>query len=113
MGVQDLLRNHPAVGGLVGGAAIGVTGAGIVNVIGGAIKKRRAKKKTTTKRASTTKRKTCKTTRKSTKSKRSTSSKKIKHTKNGQPYIILPSGKARFISKKSEKLRKKRKGGYR
>lgn len=113
MGVQDLLRNHPAVGGLVGGAAIGVTGAGIVNIIGKAVKKRKAKKKSTTTRRKTTKRKTKKTTRKSTKPKRYSSNKKIRHTKNGQPYIILPSGKARFISKKSEKLRKKRKGGYR
>jgi hypothetical protein len=33
-----------------------------------------------------------------TKSRRST--KRIKYTKNGQPYIILKSGKARFIKKR-------------
>jgi hypothetical protein len=32
-------------------------------------------------------------------------------TKTGQPYVILASGKARFISKKSARLSRKRKGG--
>jgi hypothetical protein len=44
-------------------------------------------------------------------SKTSKSSKKIKYTKRGQPYIMI-NGRARFISKKSAKTRKKRKGGY-
>lgn len=39
------------------------------------------------------------------------SRRKIRHTKNGQPYIILASGKARFISKRGAKLSHKRKGG--
>jgi len=39
------------------------------------------------------------------------SRKKIRYTKNGQPYIIMASGKARFISKRGAKLSKKRKGG--
>lgn len=39
------------------------------------------------------------------------STKRIRHTKTGQPYIILKSGKARFISKKSAKASRKRKGG--
>lgn len=37
--------------------------------------------------------------RKKMKSKRSKSRKGVKYTKNGQPYIILSSGKARFIKK--------------
>jgi hypothetical protein len=40
------------------------------------------------------------------------SHKQIHYTKNGQPYIILPSGKARFIKKSSSRRMKKRKGGY-
>jgi hypothetical protein len=32
-------------------------------------------------------------------------------TKNGQPYVIMASGKARFISKKSARSSRKRKGG--
>jgi len=38
--------------------------------------------------------------RKSKKRKSSTRSKGVKYTKNGQPYIILASGKARFIKGK-------------
>jgi len=40
------------------------------------------------------------------------SSRKIRTTKNGQPYIILASGKARFIKKSSASSSRKRKGGY-
>jgi len=32
-------------------------------------------------------------------------------TKNGQPYVILKSGKARFISKRSARLSRRKKGG--
>ena len=40
-----------------------------------------------------------------------TSHRRIRYTKNNQPYVILPSGKARFISKKGVRMRRKRKGG--
>lgn len=40
-----------------------------------------------------------------------TSHRRIRHTKTGQPYIILASGKARFISKKSARTSRKRTGG--
>lgn len=40
-----------------------------------------------------------------------TSRRRIRYTKNNQPYIILASGKAKFISKKSVSLSRKRKGG--
>ena len=39
------------------------------------------------------------------------STKRIRMTKNGQPYIILKSGKARFIKKSSAKRSRKLKGG--
>lgn len=42
---------------------------------------------------------------------RDTSTRRIRYTKNNQPYVILKSGKARFISKKSVRLSRKRKGG--
>jgi len=32
-------------------------------------------------------------------------------TKNGQPYIILSSGKAKFITKSSARASRRRKGG--
>jgi len=40
-----------------------------------------------------------------------TSRRRIRQTKHGQPYIILASGKARFISKASARASRKRKGG--
>lgn len=42
---------------------------------------------------------------------RKTSLKRIHTTKTGQPYIILASGKARFIKKSSARASRKRKGG--
>ena len=121
MGLQDALRNHPAFGGLVGGAILGAGTIGIVNIIRGRIKKRASKKISSTKRRITTKRRSKKKVRKTSKTAfqrrrskafRNAKSKKIKFTKNGQPYIILKSGKARFIKRKSARLRKIRKGGF-
>jgi len=42
---------------------------------------------------------------------RDRSTRRIRHTKNGQPYIILRSGKARFIKKSSARRSRKLKGG--
>jgi len=39
------------------------------------------------------------------------STKRIRHTKNGQPYIILANGRAKFIKKSSARSSRKRKGG--
>lgn len=122
MGIQDVLRDHPAIGGLVGGVAIGGGITGIVNIIRGRRKKKATRKATTTKRRKKTttkrRRKTVSSRSKSfqkrrKKAFRGASSKKIFTTKNGQPYIKLASGKARFISKKSATARRKRKGGFR
>ncbi len=108
---------------LAGGVALGVTAY-----------KKSKRKKTTKKRKSTkTKRKTSKKRklkfgskayRKKYLSKRrkqkkpytagkrkDTSTKRIRYTKNNQPYIILRSGKARFIKKSSVRMSRKRKGG--
>ena len=40
-----------------------------------------------------------------------TSHRRIRYTKNNQPYVILASGKARFIKKKSVRSSRKRTGG--
>jgi hypothetical protein len=39
------------------------------------------------------------------------SHRRIRQTKNGQPYVILANGRARFISKKSAKASRSRSGG--
>lgn len=40
-----------------------------------------------------------------------TSHRRIRYTKNNQPYILLRSGKSKFISKRSVSSSRKRKGG--
>lgn len=40
-----------------------------------------------------------------------TSHRRIRYTKNGQPYVIMASGKARFIKKKGARTSHRRKGG--
>jgi len=42
---------------------------------------------------------------------RDTSSRRIRYTRNNQPYVIMPNGRARFISKKSVSSSRKRSGG--
>lgn len=109
----EFVRKNPVTSSaaISGGLLAGVTAVQVVRK--SRKKSSKAKKSTskTRKSKSKSRSKNTKKKRKTTKSKRSPKN-KIKHTKTGQPYIILPSGKARFISKKSEKLRKKRKGGY-
>jgi hypothetical protein len=40
-----------------------------------------------------------------------TSHKRIRYTKNGQPYVIMGNGKARFISRRGAKQSHRRAGG--
>jgi len=124
--------NIGLIGAGVGGAAIG---AGVGSVVTAGIIKKRAKKSKrkakhkSSKRRTTHKRKLkfgSKAYRKRYLGKRrhhkqrkphtagkrkDTSHKRIRYTKNNQPYIILSSGKARFISKKNVHRSRKLKGG--
>jgi membrane protein YqaA with SNARE-associated domain len=102
---------------------LGTIGAGVGGaVVGGAIgyglgthktKKKNKKNKRTTRKAN--KKRTKRSFRKTphTAGKRKdTSHRRIRYTKTGQPYVILASGKARFIKKTSAKRKHKMKGGY-
>ena len=107
--VKTFISDHPIATtvGVVGGAAA------VAGIAYGLTKKK--KKKTTKKKAAkrTTKRKAAKKKAKPRTSKRRTrksgygseaaynrkGGKKVYKTKNGQPYILLASGKARFIKK--------------
>lgn len=116
-GINGLLASGKGILGnpiatAVGGAVIGgaLTGA----VIGGvnSVKKRRStsarkKRATASKRRKKRSYKYARTAGK----RKDTSRKRIRMTKNGQPYVILASGKARFIKKSSARLSRKRKGG--
>lgn len=113
---SDFIRANPVTAGvsLAGGLAAGATIVQVVRKKKAATKKKKAAKKKTTKRKSKKK-----VVRRKTKQKKphtagkgkDTSTRRIRYTKNNQPYVILKSGKARFIKKSSAKRSKKRKGG--
>lgn len=119
-GVIDSIGSNKAKAIAIGSSAAVLGGAAIT-----VIRARRSKSKTTGKTTTrkTSKRKSTSTKRKSksTSTKRTSSSgrksrgkvntKKIHYTKNGQPYVYKANGQAKFISKRSAKASKKRKGG--
>jgi len=117
-GVISTIKANPIASGLAAGA-IGAAGVvGTAAAIGGIRKKakKRKKSKTTYRRRSTTYKRTNRKKRKvkyarTARKGKDTSRKRIRMTKNGQPYIILKSGKARFIKKSSARNSRKRKGG--
>lgn len=103
--VSGFIKSNPILSGTLAGA--GTAGA----ILGGSaiVSAVRKKRKRSYKRKSKSRKRR---KSKSRKSHKRNPRKKIKYTRTGQPYIILSSGKARFISKRSAKTRKKRKGGY-
>jgi len=112
---KDFVLSNKTKAVAIGGTALGLGGVAIART---RAKRSRAKttrkkvKKKTTKRGTAYKKRKVKPKYARTAGKRrDTSTRRIRMTKNGQPYIILKSGKARFISKKSARLSRKRKGG--
>ena len=104
--------------GVIGAGAAGLAlGSGVGIATGIAIsKKKKSKRKSSYKRIRKRnrlyKRRKYKYARTAGKRK-DRSHRRIRMTKTGQPYIILASGKARFISKRSAHLsRKRRRGRY-
>jgi hypothetical protein len=91
-------------GGLALGAGVGIAAASISS-------KSKAKRKRKSSSRSKRKRSITHHHSKKHKSGKHYSHRRIHKTKNGQPYIILASGKARFIKKTSARQSRKRKGG--
>ena len=97
--------------------------AGIGGLIGYAVYRKRKSTKKSNKRKSSSKSRTKNSRSRSNYRKgkqkqpytagkrKDTSHRRIRYTKNNQPYIILKSGKSRFISKKSVRMSRKRSGG--
>lgn len=105
-GAKTLLGNPVATA--VGGAVLGGAVVGTALAVSSSVKKKRRK----TTRKKSTKRKTRKYKYARTAGKgKDRSTKRIRMTKTGQPYIILASGKARFIKKSSARNSRRRKGG--
>ena len=131
--LQSLVSEKPITSAVLGGAVVGTTALGVVKAVKSRRKTKKKTKKTTTKRKTTTKKrktklkfgskawrkKYIKKGRKKISPKyartagkgKDTSTRRIRMTKKGQPYIILASGKARFIKKSSAKRSRKLKGG--
>ena len=110
--VTQVIRTNPvttAIGAGVAGAGIGLA----VSALSRKKTKKRSKRTPSSKhkkRKSKSRRRKYKYARTAGKH-RDTSHKRIRMTKSGQPYIILASGKARFISKSSAQRSRKLKGG--
>lgn len=112
-GVKDFVTDNKAV--VLGTAALaGVAVAGTAVAVGLSGRKKRSKRSYKQDRARVSKqpweqayqkRKRAKA-RKKKKGKRRGSRRGVHYTKNGQPYIILKSGKARFV-KKGRRRRKR------
>lgn len=107
---KGLLRNPVATA--IGGAVIGsaVAGAAVYGATRASSSRRRATRKKSASVRRSRKKRSYKYARTAGKAK-DRSTRRIRMTKNGQPYVILKSGKARFIKKSSARLSRKRKGG--
>lgn len=108
-------QNLGIIGAGIGGAALGgVLGYAAGRASNSASKRKRRKSKNKSARKGNRvyrKQKGRRYTPHTAGKRRDTSHKRIRYTKNGQPYIILASGKARFIRKKGARISHKRSGG--
>lgn len=97
------------------GSAIGagVLGGSILagTLVARARKKRRSRARSPRKKHSSSKKKRGRRTPHTAGKRRDTSHRRIRYTKNGQPYVIMASGKARFIKKSGAKRSRSRPGG--
>jgi hypothetical protein len=92
------------VGGVVAGGALGYLAGSAASSSRKSSGIKRRKRKTS---SNGRKRRTPRTAGKG----KDTSRKRIRYTKNGQPYVIMASGKAKFIKKKGARRSHKTKGG--
>lgn len=129
--IKSIVTEKPLATAAVGAAAVGAIALGVVAVVKA---RKKAKKKTKKSSKKKTKKKTKgrklkfgskawrkKYIKKGKKRKpkyartagkgKDRSTKRIRMTKHGQPYVILKSGKARFIKKSSASRSRKLKGG--
>lgn len=106
-GLQLISKHKGATAAIVGGSAIAI-GAGTALALA-RVKKRSKKGKRTSKRKT---RRNGKQRQPHTAGKRrDRSHKRIRYTKKNQPYIIQANGRAKFISKKSARVSRRRRGG--
>ena len=116
MSVKSYIKQNIGAIGAGAGAALAVAGLSALAI--SAIRKSKSKAKRKRSYSTVRKRSTRRYKRKGRRytphtagKRRDTSHRRIRQTKTGQPYIILASGKARFISKKSARISRRRRGG--
>jgi hypothetical protein len=108
---QFIKSNLGLIGAGVGGAALGGVLGYAAGVKTRSSKKRRKYKGASRERRIYVRKKGRRYTPHTAGKRKDTSRKRIRYTKNGQPYLILRSGKARFIKKKGARSAHKRAGG--
>jgi len=104
-------QNLGTIGAGVGGAAIGSVVGFAAGRASGSKKRKRSRTKARTRRARSRTYKRVRRTPRTAGKRKDTSHRRIRYTKNGQPYVILGSGKARFIKKKGARRSHRKKGG--
>ncbi len=116
--ISGIIAANPVASSVVGGGLAAGAVLGTVALVKSKRKKKSKSKNTRKKRTSSRSRRGRKTKKRrnykyarTARKRKDTSTKRIRMTKNGQPYIILKSGKARFIKKSSARQSRKRKGG--
>lgn len=117
--ITNFTRSNPVATGVILGVPAGaITATAVSRVRSSRKKKSKSKKSPVKRKRSKTRKPRHKTYKKKRQRKPYTagkgkdrSSRRIRFTKNNQPYIILRSGKARFIKKSSVRRSRKRKGG--
>ena len=114
---SEFVRKNPVTSAVgVGGGVL--AGGAVIQIVRKA-RKKSAKAKAKPRKARRAKPKTRRKVSKKRKQRqphtvgkrKDTSTRRIRFTKNNQPYVILASGKARFIKKSSVARMRKRKGG--
>jgi hypothetical protein len=119
---EEFVRKNPATSAatVAGGVVAGVTAIQIVRKASKKSPKAKKKSRKARKTKPRTRRKVSKKKKSGARRQRKpytagkgrdTSTRRIRFTKNNQPYVILKSGKARFIKKASVARMRKRKGG--
>lgn len=103
-------QNLGTIGAGVGGAALG----GVLGYAAG-VKSRKSRKSRSSKsrkrKSNLYNKSKGRRTPRTAGKRKDTSHKRIRYTKNGQPYVILGSGKAKFIKKKGARRSHKLSGG--
>jgi len=109
--IGNLIRANPITSAVTVGSIAALGTAGAVVGIRSAVKKRKSRKSHKKKKYATKRRRRGRRTPRTAGKGRDRSTKRIRYTKNGQPYVITRSGKAKFIKRSSAKRSHKKRGG--